>query len=317
MSGPLVHIGFHKTASSWFQQRLYPGVRNGCFIPRKIVRASLIEPRAFAFSSERAREQLLAHSQGARPLICEENLSGYLHNGGLGGLLSMEMARRIHSVFPDAQIVAFIRSQRTVLEASYAQYVHAGGTYGIRRYLGLKKSRGIPRYWYKAPRFALEHFEYQHLLAHYADLFGRSAVHVYCYEDFLADPPAFVGRYVAEHGLEIDSSELSYAPVNQSLSPRRLRILALLNLLTERSVPNKRTLFDAEDWYDRRWRWLDKIDRYVGRWWSDEPILTDEERIRLAASYADDNRRLEEMWQLHLKKHDYSLPAPIVDASDE
>ena len=49
--------------------------------------------------------------------------------GGLGGLLSKEVAHRLKESFPDATILVFVRSQPRIIAAAYAQYVKGGGTY--------------------------------------------------------------------------------------------------------------------------------------------------------------------------------------------
>ena len=38
MPRPIVHIGYHKTATTWFQKHFYPCVRNARFVARERVR---------------------------------------------------------------------------------------------------------------------------------------------------------------------------------------------------------------------------------------------------------------------------------------
>ena len=56
----VIHIGYHKTGSSWFQQQLFPRVRNARFVARAEVRRSLLLPSPFAFDPDVARAQPLA-----------------------------------------------------------------------------------------------------------------------------------------------------------------------------------------------------------------------------------------------------------------
>ena len=307
MMPALVHIGYHKTATSWFQERFYPHVANAALVPRKLVRSAIIEPDAFSFSADHARRVILAFARGKRPLLCEENLSGYLHNGGLGGLLSREVADRLAAVFPDAQIVVLLRSQPSMVAAAYAQYVAAGGTYSLSRYAGLKAEKGIRKYWYKAPAFSLDQLRYQPLLDHYAQRFGKAAVRVYLFEEMAADSRAFAQRFAAAHALDVDLELLDYSAVNRSLSPRQLRILAQLNLFTDRSVPNKRWLANRTDWYARRWTWLRRIERLAGFCYSDAPLLSPEQGARVASTFAGSNQALQNSWLLPLEGAGYPV----------
>lgn len=307
MTGALVHIGYHKTGTTWFQKRFYPAVDHAAFVPRKLVRSAIIEPRAFDFSPDDARDRILAFTEGRRPLLCEENLSGYLHNGGLGGLLSREVADRVHAIFPDAQIVVLLRSQPSMVAAAYAQYVLAGGTLDLPGYVGRDRKKGTRKYWYKAPAFDFRHLDYGPLLDHYAERFGKAAINVHLFEQFAEDASGFARRLSARHQLELDWDKLEFTRENPSLSPRQLRILARLNLLTARSVPNKRWLADWGHWYDRRWTWLARTERVIGRWVSNEPLLSTANEAEIAAMFAAGNDRLESIWALPLADYGYPL----------
>ena len=60
---PIVHIGYHKATTAWFQQSFYPIVRNGRYVSGSIVREALIAPTVVEFRTPRARSQI---SVGAR-----------------------------------------------------------------------------------------------------------------------------------------------------------------------------------------------------------------------------------------------------------
>lgn len=257
---PIIHIGYHKTGTTWFQQQFYPAVQSGYFLSRSLVREALIAPKAYEFSPERARRQLEEAAGDQRLLICEENLSGYVHNGGLGGLLTREMAQRLYRCFPDATIVVFLRAQPSAFEASYAQYVLGGGTHSIERYLLAQESvHGALQHWYKAPLFSWQHFDYGPLLDEYCELFGRHRVHIALYEEFAADNVAFLRGFATALGLEVNWPALATKSLNRSLSADELAILRRLNVFTERSVLYKKYWFVSGWMYRRRWtllRWL-------------------------------------------------------------
>lgn len=246
---PIVHIGFHKTATTWFQKSFYPLVRNGRYVSRAAVRAAFLDPPAFHFDADSARLHVTS-GRSDRVLICEEGLSGYLHNGGLAGHLSEAMARRIKETLPDAQLVIFIRAQPAMLGATYQQYVKGGGTYGVRRYLFPHRHlTGASAENAKVPRFLFEHFEYDHLIRLYRQLFGTANVHVFLFEEFRQDPQAFLARFCAALSLEADLDAIQLKPVYRSYSRPAMILSRLLARFTYRTVLDKHWIVHIPFWY--------------------------------------------------------------------
>ena len=48
---PIVHIGHHKTGTTWFQKKFYPRVSGYRFIPRELVRMTLLAESPLAFAA--------------------------------------------------------------------------------------------------------------------------------------------------------------------------------------------------------------------------------------------------------------------------
>lgn len=310
---PLVHIGFHKTATTWFQKAFYPRVANGRYVARKQVQTALLAPDAFSFDAAGARRTLGA--DGERLLLCEENLSGYPHNGGLGGLAPLATADRLRQALPDAQIVIFIREQAAMLAACHAQYVRSGGTRSARDYMFPPHAgAGALSKWYKAPRFNLRPFEYLPLIEAYAARFGREAVHVFLYEDFAADRMGFLQRYAARLDLEVDLPGIEFDRRNRSLSPAGIDLMRRLNLFTPGAVLDKTCLLPIPRWYKRRWtlaRLL--LGGRLEASASPEARLGSEAVLRLHAHFARSNARLEASWDLPLARFGYAVAERTAD----
>ena len=309
-SSPIVHIGYHKTASTWFQQVFYPAVTNRTYIPREKVYEAFATPDAFAFDPERAR-RVLGATSGA--ILCEEELSGYLHNGGLSGFASREIAARIKATLPDAQIVIFVRAQPAMAAASYLQYIRAGGTHRADRYLmpwrHLKGAASDP---YKAPRFALQHLAYDRLAEHYAGLFGLSRVHLFTYEEMAADPARFVGRFAERFDLRADSRALSMARRNVSYGRVALHAARLLNHFTRRAVIDKHHLFHVPGLYSARRTILEWANRLPGGPLTPEQVLGRTLSADIAERFRESNARLAGGFGLDLGAAGYPMPRPPV-----
>lgn len=245
MASRIVHIGYHKTATTWFQRRFYPRVRNAECVERARIAEAFLAPRALEFSTEAARAAL-ALREDRSYILCEEELSGSPPAGGLHGLVTKEVAHRLKAALPEAQVVIFIRRQADIIAAVYGEYVRRGGTHGPPRFLfPERRGKGQYRRPYRAPMFAFGHFDYLAVVRHYESIFGESAVHVFPYEVFKADPAAFLRDYAERFSLEVDLGALSFQPVYESYGRRLLPVARAMNRLTARAEPDKRYVADV------------------------------------------------------------------------
>ena len=235
----LVHVGWHKTATTWFQRRYYPRVATHRLVDRAAVKQAFLAPGAFEFEPEAAL-RILAEAGPPPWILCEEELSGNPHSGGLLGLLPKEVAQRLRATLPDAAVVIFLRHQLDAIAASYKQYLRQGGTHAPRRYAfpheGRRGFRAAP---WKAPSFRLGHFDYAALVRCYDALFGREKVHVFLYEEFRADAPGFLDAFGKRLDLDVDPAELAGPRENVSWGRRLLPLARGLNRLSARNVADK------------------------------------------------------------------------------
>lgn len=309
MNRPIVHIGYHKTATTWFQKSFYPTVRNFAYVPREKVKQAFLSDTPFSFDPAKAREALQLDAT-LPPILCEEELSGYLHNGGLIGYLSAEMARRIKAVFPDARIVILIRSQPDMIAATYQQYIRGGGTYSVRRYLFSKRYlHGAAAEPYKIPRFSFAHFEYDRLIAHYDAIFGRENVHVVPYENFRSDMAGTLAEMQEKLGFEAELGAKASKRVNQSYGAALIPFARFLNLFTARTVLDKRTLLNIPYWYTVRRFILEQLNAtgLFGKAPKPERLLGKQICRQIEDYYAESNQRLSALRDLPLKDLGYPL----------
>ena len=309
---PIVHVGYHKTATTWFQQHVWPTATSHDWIARATVQAAFLAPPGLHFDPD-ASAEILELSRRTRPVVLsEENLSGYIHNGGLHGLIGPEMARRIKAVLPDARIVVFVRNQREIVRAAYAQYVSGGGTFGLARYLDSHKYlRGALTRPYKAPAFEWEHFEFDRLIAHYDALFGRENVHVYPYEA-LRDRAALLRLMRRDLGIALPLGPAqSGGAANRSLGTGALLALRCANLFTRQSVVNKSWLIDLPGGQVLR----HAVKRLLGLLPAGRFALPQATLQRIDTHYAESNGRLLGLRDLPLEELGYPLAPALPQAA--
>lgn len=193
----IFHIGYHKTGTTWMQERLFvPAFGYAPLMTHRQVWDMIVAPHALAFDPAPAAAAIAraraAAPEGLVPVISSEILSGMPFRGSRE---SAEFARRIRAIAPDARILITIRAQIPMIAATYMQYVRRGGTRSPRRFFTHQPSPGYNQ-------FDAMTFRYDRLVAHYQGLFGPDRVRVMTQEMLVAEPGRFVSGLAAWAGIE-------------------------------------------------------------------------------------------------------------------
>lgn len=218
----LIHIGYHKTSTTWFQKFLFTNSAIGFILPWRNpeILSVLVYPHALDFVPYTCKTYFKpaiheAQNCGLIPVLSSEELSGNPHSGGYA---SKELANRLAIVFPKAKVLIVIREQKGMIVSTYKQYVKVGGTCSLAAYLQ-PPTRGKQR----IPLFDWDHFKYHRLIKYYQGLFGHSRVLTLPYELFRDHPSDFfVSQIMLFCGLEIEAKTIEVLPYstreNRSLS---------------------------------------------------------------------------------------------------
>ena len=200
MQNVLIHIGYHKTGSTWLQQELFT-TANKTFEPLSttdkghttlaghfIYTESGHLLNSFDNNEEVIRkhlQQIVAQKENSLPdkyfVLSQERLSGNPNSSGFDASI---IAGRLKNIFPKAKILIMIREQRSFLLSNYFQYLAMGGTHRIMKYLNTI-------YDGKRPGFSPGHLNYHHLIADYHNKFGKENVLILPYELFNRDKHLF------------------------------------------------------------------------------------------------------------------------------
>ncbi|MDQ1466217.1 MAG: hypothetical protein QOH10_632 [Actinomycetota bacterium] len=284
----VVHIGFHKTATTWLQLLLFPNhprlrkyvsgfVWDDPFL-REIVAASDRE-----FDPARAREAYEAGLAGLGALapddvvvVSAERLSGHAASGGFD---TFRIARRLRETVPEARVLIVVRSQVDMIESEYRQLVGEG-------YPGRISSLWSSDPW-RTVQFDLGHYEYDTLVRTYQEHFGAENVAVFSYEGLAADHSRFLDRLAAFFGIapfEL-AADVGKRSIHPGLPNRGLAMIRVLNHF-RRSEHNRFPVVDIGDW------WRLPIIRVAHRLPRRRHVIPAAKRAELAARYRDSNERL-------------------------
>jgi hypothetical protein len=283
-----VHIGFHKTATTWLQREVFPhhpGLRP--YVPGRVwddpFLHEIVADSDREFDPARARD---AYDAGLERLgtlatddvvvVSAERLSGHAASGGYD---TVRIARRLHATLPEASVLMLVRSQIDMIESEYRQLVGEG-------YPGRISSLWSADPW-KTVHFDLGHYEYDTLVREYQQQFGAENVAVFSYEGLVADRRGFLDRLAAFFGVapfEL-GDDVGARSIHPGLPNRGLGILRTLNHV-RRSELNRFPIFDI----GVRWRGpIAAVSRRLPR---RRHLIPAAKRAELAERYRDANDRL-------------------------
>ncbi|WP_353570604.1 sulfotransferase [Candidatus Albibeggiatoa sp. nov. BB20] len=210
----LIHIGYHKTATTWLQLFYFPHHPELAFIAghdslwQHFMSSSSLEfdPQTVQQLFQSLIQQSLQVQQ--IPILSAERLSGNPHAGGFD---NKDMADRLKAVFPQAKILIVIRRQADAILSNYKQYIRVGGICNLSEYLN-------PPVDGRIPLFRLDNFAYHHLANYYVQQFGQNKVKVMLYEQFCKHPNQFIQELSQFIGVSSNQQFPTEQQVNNSMS---------------------------------------------------------------------------------------------------
>ena len=195
----LIHIGYHKCASTWLQKKVFSDESTFKLVSKsgskeELAKALFMDAYGCLLNSFDMNQasieqkfseiQDIAESQNKALVISDERLSGNPHAGGFDASI---IAKRIAVNFPEAKILIIIREQKSWILSNYFQYLSVGGSFGIKKYL-------FTKYDGKISFFSPNHIKYHYLIEHYIELFGSENVLILPYELLQEDADLFTNQ---------------------------------------------------------------------------------------------------------------------------
>ncbi len=234
-----LHVGYPKTATTWFKKRFLPNVQNIRSFEREFIRQCFHNPGAFDFNVEDVKSKFETDSLNDI-WISAELLTDRSWTGGVTGFVTKSIADRLKLIFPDATIIFFIRNQIDILASFYLQYIKSGGNYSIRKFLYPEKyyTGGAERLLL-SPHF----FLYDKIIGYYSQLFGKKKVHIFLYEEFAENPKKFIDSFASKFDLKFDNSKLDFSNVNMGYRSFLLYTRRICNTFSRNGPLNKFYLF--------------------------------------------------------------------------
>lgn len=244
----IIHLGLHKTASSFLQDEVFPNTEDYYFLDRRFTQYnSSFNKLLFADESLYDEDSLIKELQKIKTqklLISDENLSG--KPVGFNYINRTIIAKRLKSIFPTAEVVLLLRGQKEMLRATYNMWVksdqYAGdkcissfiwkgdSSYDLTSYENNNEG-GMNLLHYNTNEFllSLDNYDYYSMIKTYKELFDDSC-HIIPFESLKEDPKAFLERLelIFESKITIDLKALTKKN-NPSLNFNELSNKTLIN----------------------------------------------------------------------------------------
>lgn len=301
---PLVHIGYHKTGTTWLQRGFFPNKEAGLsFVagPLRMIPA-FIKVNDFDFDPAIARKRFSrsmeeAEAEGLVPVFSHERLSGSPYAGGHD---SKAHADKLAATFPDARVLVVIREQTGIILSVYKQYLRQGGAASLEQFVTPPTGTG------RVPVFQFAFYEYHRLIGYYKTLFGDESVLALPYELLKADPDGFLARITGF--LDLPTSLPASRPRNISPSALSLSLKRQANRLFVRDGLNPAPFLErpgSNKPLHRAARRIDElapktlIERYEARRRSQAEELVGDR-------YAKSNAKTSDLIGIDLRAHGYA-----------
>jgi len=216
-----IHLGLHKTASTFMQQYFFPlhsdelgylDLRGSAsrFLTYLLHCNDLEWDAATALSL--LEDDLCGKNRrkSHRMLISDEQFCGSPWDNASNRRRSFD---RLHQLFPEARYLIVFRNQQALVQSLYLQYVKTGGSASWKKFLTHDRH---------PLKFALKSYlNYGAYLKYILSLVGKERVGCLLYEDMIHDPVSFCGKLAAFLQIESeqDLNQIVQRKANKSISP--------------------------------------------------------------------------------------------------
>jgi hypothetical protein len=299
---PILHIGYPKTATTWFQKSYFPLVKDIDLLRHHDLPLYFLRAKGPA---DIDRSKTFFERFKSRLVISDENMVG-----GEKEDMIYTHPFKYKEVFGDAIIIVFLRNQLEKYASNYGQFVKKGGKHSLEYFLFRDREDFV---------FGGRKHSYDTVLGNYIKAFGKERVFIYLFEDFREEPRGFIRDFTHKFGFDIDLTRVSYHRENVSLPVSAIKIKRSLNHLTRKTArwdptDSKKALVHIPGWYPATYLlfdWLTRARAFSSN--NGAADLFDEATLKKLANYfAPSNHKLSnQLGVKNLEKHNYPLPSTI------
>ena len=225
----IIHLGIHKTASTFFQKKIFNNLNNYFYFDRKSLerfKEYILYTDEFYFDKEIALNFFYSSIDKSKEniIISDEDFYGLPFSGGTNRKRNIDRLLETFKEKIDVKFILLLRQQGNLLNSLYLQYIKTGGTASPERFLNSKKP----------PIFILpSYFKYDKYIQHISNKIGEKSICCLFYEDFEVNKSSVI----SEIELFLETSYKNCQPLNKknnhSINYRFVSTLRFLNKFTK------------------------------------------------------------------------------------
>ncbi len=323
-----IHIGYHKTGTTWLQYhglRKHPNIilinfkRNQdariVDVPgvNKLLR-QLCSMSDFDFQpeyfKEKFKEIISKYTTSSSAIgVSFEGLSG----NNLNGNDSARIANRVFEIFGPTKIIIVIRNQIDMINSIYKQYIQTGGTLSIKQFLDKDRFPVAD---------LINKLQYNKLINYYQQLYSKENVFIGVYELFKLDKEEFMKDLYNFIGVK---SKLIYGDsdiyINKSHHYLTLRVDRCINLLFANryalsllgdclfkvKIKSRRGYLLPIGTIYRRVIIEKYVDPILYRFFKVKPLLSNSDKKNIGSMFFECNYELTKMLNMNIANYGYPM----------
>ena len=228
----ILHLGIHKTASTFLQKEVFPHIKNSLFLNReksKPFKDYILYTDDFLFSADTAiglfKQLIEDHAESdssSQVIISDEEYYGNPFWGSIDRKRNID--RLLQTFDKNIKVLLVLRNQVGLFSSLYNQYVKTGGTATLHQFYTYKKYPLI---------VSEDYFMFDRYIKYISSRVSPAALNVCLYEDFLANREVFIRAIFRFLGREDVWIELRLEKTtNSSIPANFLPLMRFFNMLT-------------------------------------------------------------------------------------
>lgn len=306
----LIHIGYHKTGSTFLQDLIFLSQDCGFYSPwsPKEYSENLVVVNPFDFNKDKVRSFFEPGIQKAwlnsmTPVISYEAFSGDPWKKGCNsGFNNKAVADRLAEVFPNGKVLIVIREQASMLLSLYKHSIRSHWSMTIKDYL--EQPIDYKEIFNPHPLFRLEYLDYHWLISYYQKLFGKENVLVLPYEKISMQESDFLETLSTFTGKNNIPKNLTKKTLNKSYSGFTIWLKRWANILCPTCAQPNRTIYQKINNYA-----FYQINKIIPKWLGKAFDKRFEEMIerQIEEHYAESNYITSQLIGIDLKAYGYKL----------
>lgn len=293
-----IHVGLHRTATTFLQLEVFPKLKGINYIPQRKIYSTILREISMkdqlVFSEEKTKNQLSNYFTEDRNLISAESLCGspFIQYTNRSNIL-----RKIYNMFPEAKIIVGVRAQKDIIASIYKYYVKIGGIKKFSDFIAPYKDITEP-ISNTYDLLDLDTYKYSNYLEKIESLFSRKNMYIYVYENLIKNKSEFI-KGILDFMTVSDIPKISYKLRSVSWNDAEISTVLLINRFIK-TTKNKYGLIPRPKGFYSIIKVLSKLPiRH-------KKIISDDMIISLKDFYRKDNLYLDERYKLFLQRNHFA-----------